>query len=173
MNRFMMAQVGLVATVGWLATGCASITAPRTMPLTINSNIAGADVTVDGVLTGQAPTRLELEKTTRSPLVTVGAAGYASHTCRTLSKPGTGYLVADIVMCVLLFPFGCVAFIDAGGAWNELDSPVCSADLQPLNGSGWQQRAPPPAFGPGGGRGLPPPPPVGTPPPPPPPPPSL
>lgn len=145
------ARLTLMLLGAFVATGCASITASRTDMLSVNSNITGADVMVDGVRVAQAPAQIELDKK-RPASVYVTAPGRTSHQCQTRMSAGGGYIVADVVLCILLFPLGCISFIDAGGAWNELEQPSCNAMLSPMEGRQ------PNTFGPEG-RPLPPPPP--------------
>jgi hypothetical protein len=73
---------------------------------------------------------VEIEKK-RIPQIEVTMAGYQSQPCMTHASPGAGYLVADAVLCAALFPVGCISFIDADGARNELDSRACHVNLQP------------------------------------------
>lgn len=169
--------------VASLATGCATITGGKTDYFNVNSNPPGAEVKVDGLVLGRTPTTVELDKK-RAPGVEVSLPGYFPQTCRPRYAPGTGYVIADALMCLLLFPIGCIAFIDAGGAWNELENPSCTVQLQP---GGYQQpyeqpgyyppgyQAPPPGYQPPPGQPQQPqqaPPGYPAPPPPPPPPPS-
>lgn len=110
------------------ATGCATLTAPRTAVLSVNSNVVGADVVVDGARVGEAPAQIELDRK-RPAALCVTAPGRVDHMCNTKMKRGGGYIAADIVMCLFLFPLGCISFIDAGGAWNQLENPSCNAVL--------------------------------------------
>jgi hypothetical protein len=144
-----------------LASGCASITASRTEPYMIYSTPPGATVSVNGVPIGATPLTVMVDKQ-RVPQVTLNYPGYAPQSCWPRLSPGTGYIVADTLLCILLFPLGCIAFIDASGAWNELEVNHCSVYFAPQQGV--YDTAPQPP-------GHPAPPPKGSPPPPPPPPP--
>lgn len=179
-------RVLLLVVAASLVTGCATITGGKTDYFTVSSNPPGAEVKVDGLVLGRTPTTVELDKK-RAPGVEVSLPGYFPQTCRPRYAPGTGYVIADSLMCLLLFPFGCIAFIDAGGAWNELESASCNVQLQP---GGYQQpyqqpaypqpgyqppppgyQPPPQGYQPPPGGQQPPPPGYPVPPPPPPPPP--
>lgn len=113
----------------WCA-GCASITAKPTDTLYVSSTPPGAQVLVGGTARGQAPMPVELDRKENEP-VELALPGYQTRPCETRMSPGTNYVVADVVMCVLLFPFGCISFIDAGGAWNELQHHNCNLTLEP------------------------------------------
>jgi hypothetical protein len=151
----MRGNVLLAAVV--LATGCASITAKPTDTLYVSSNPPGAQVLVSGTPRGPAPLSVEIDR--RNPeVVNLALPGYQTQDCNLRMSAGTGYVVADVVLCVLLFPIGCVSFIDANGSWNELEFHSCNLNLQPGSAqSGYP--APPP-------QGYPYPPPQNYPPPP-------
>lgn len=112
-------------------SGCATITAPKTMWLTVESEPSGADIRVDGVPAGSTPATVELRKSRETPQVQVSLPGLAPALCPVRTSAGTGYVAADTLMCIFLFPFGCVALIDASGAWNELDHDRCVVRLSP------------------------------------------
>lgn len=157
------------------ASGCASITGTRTDPYMVYSTPQGATVSVNGVPIGTTPVTVMVDKQ-RAPQVTLSIPGYAPQSCYPRLAPGVGYVVADSLLCLFLFPIGCIAFIDAGGAWNELETNSCNVYFQPQQG--YEAPPPPPGYPP---PGYPPPayqpqpapqqpaPPGGTPPPPPPP----
>ncbi len=118
---------------------------------------------VNGVPIGITPVTVMVEKQ-RTPQVVLSMPGYAPQACYPRQSPGVGYVVADSLLCLFLFPIGCVSFIDAGGAWNELEVNSCSVYFQAPVGAPYEAPPPPPGY----------PPPLGpTPPPPPPPPPPL
>jgi hypothetical protein len=121
-----------------LGSGCASITAGRYDVLTVRAAPPGAIVQVDGVPVGQAPLGVGIDRR-RAPSVVVTAPGFQPQQCPVRLLAGGGYVAADVVLCAVLFPIGCVSFIDAGGAWNALEQPSCFVVLQP------EAAAPPPA----------------------------
>ena len=110
-------------------TGCASIVASRHDTLRVVADPPNSTVSINGSSHGAAPQQLDIPRK-GSSLVTVKAPGYESATCNTTMSAGGAYIAADIAMCVLLFPVGCISFIDASGAWNELEEPICSVDLR-------------------------------------------
>ncbi|MBS2028450.1 MAG: PEGA domain-containing protein [Deltaproteobacteria bacterium] len=175
-----MTKLALLASALALA-GCATLTGPRAEVLNVTSDPPGAEVLVNGVNVARAPASVELDRT-RLQSVTLALPGYAPQACNTRMAPGPGYLVSDTLLCVLLFPFGCVAFVDASGAWNQLEQPNCYVRLNAPAGPtdsalivppGAPPYVPPPQSPPPGspppGSYPPPPPPMAYPPPPPPP----
>lgn len=118
----------LSLAVALSTSGCATLTASKYATLQVASNPPGAEVRLYGSPAGRTPVALELDKS-RIPSVEVAAQGYAPQTCRVRMSPAIGYVVADVILCVFLFPLGCISFIDAIGAWNELESPACTVDL--------------------------------------------
>lgn len=117
-----------------LHTACASITASSTQRLRVVATPPGASVQVDGESRGAAPMSVELSRHERSE-VQVSAPGYRSASCNTYMSASGGYIAADIALCVLFFPIGCISFIDAGGAWNTLEQPHCHLNLMPEGGA--------------------------------------
>ncbi|MFN7132254.1 MAG: PEGA domain-containing protein [Myxococcales bacterium] len=113
-----------------LSTGCATLTAPKTAPLYVTSDVPGAEVKVDGVVQGRTPYTVNLERT-REQTIEVSAPGYQPQTCRPRMSAGMFYLASDAALCVVFFPLGCISFIDATGAWNEPDVKSCDVKLQP------------------------------------------
>lgn len=126
-----------------LTTGCATLTGVPVDTLSINSTPPGAEVRIDGMASGRTPTNIDFDKK-RLPRIEVNMPGFQPHTCRPRVTAGTFYVVSDVLLCLLLFPIGCISFIDAGGAWNELESPYCNATFQPA------QSYPPQAYPPQG-----------------------
>lgn len=165
--RFTLATSLAVSLV---ASGCASLTGTRTDPYMIYSTPPGATVAVNGVPIGTTPVTVMVEKQ-RAPQVALSMPGYAPQSCFPRLSPGTGYVVADSLLCLFLFPIGCIAFIDAAGAWNELEVNSCNVYFQPQQGMPYEAPPPPPGYPPPGY--VPPPTPEqpggDTPPPPPPP----
>ena len=115
--------------LGLAAMGCATLTAPPEL-LTVHAQPEGASVHVNGVDLGRAPVTATVPRN-REPTVEVAAPGFETKTCPTQMSAGGGYIAADVALCVLLFPIGCISFIDAGGAWNQLAQPQCNVTLQP------------------------------------------
>jgi hypothetical protein len=99
--------------------GCATLTGSRIDYLRVESVPPGANVSVDGIGGGRTPAVVEVDKR-RPPLVEVSVPGQPPVLCSTAMSAAPGYVAADVILCVLLFPIGCVSFVDAAGAWNEL-----------------------------------------------------
>ncbi len=113
-----------------LLGACATLTAPKTDLLAVTSNPAGAEVRVNGQVVARTPAAVELERR-RPSSVEVSLPGYYSQACPVRLQPSNSYVVPDVILCILLFPIGCIAFIDAEGAWNELDPRACYVSLAP------------------------------------------
>ncbi len=168
-----IATAGLSLVVALLSTGCATLTGSKYSTLQVSSNPPGAEVRLYGAPAGRTPVALELDKT-RVPAIDVAAPGYAPQSCRVRMSPSMGYVVADVLLCVFLFPIGCISFIDAMGSWNELESSSCTVNLGAGGAFGQPPAAYPPAESYPPADAYPPPPPPAAPggtayPPPPPP----
>lgn len=111
-----------------LQFSCASITASSTDSLRVNASPKSAVVQMNGNVVGHAGTSVEVPRRGNT-LVEISAPGYQTAMCSTKMTASGGYVAADIALCVFLFPIGCISFIDAGGAWNQLESPQCTATL--------------------------------------------
>jgi hypothetical protein len=147
-----------------LATsGCASITAARTDPYMIYSTPPGATVSVNGVPIGTTPVTVMVEKAKAAPVVSLSMPGYPPQSCFPRLSPATGYIVADTLLCLFFPPLlGCIAYIDAAGAWNVLEVNSCSVYFSP-QGNPYDAAPPPPGYPPpppAPGSDQPPPPPA-------------
>ncbi|MBX7098128.1 MAG: PEGA domain-containing protein [Myxococcaceae bacterium] len=128
--------------VSSLSVGCATVSASTTVPYRVDSSPQGAEILVDGQSVGWTPATITLPRKASST-VQLKSPGFEAHTCRTAMTPAGGYVAADTLMCLFLFPLGCVAFVDAGGAWNDLQESSCQATLVPEGAPSWNRR---PAF---------------------------
>lgn len=116
--------------LGVWSAGCAAITASRTDTLHVYSSPPGAEIRVNGTVAGRTPASIQV--TRKAPeTVEVVASGYDPQRCPVSMTAGGGYVAGDVLLCVLLFPIGCISWIDAGGDWNTLVSPHCSVTLHP------------------------------------------
>ena len=143
MNWSGLAAAGAVSFMAATASGCATITASKTELVAVNSHPEGAEVRVDGMPRGYTPMTIEVEKK-RPPKIQVALPGYRPDECKLRTFAGAGYVVADVALCAVGFPLGCASFIDAGGAWNELESTTCNVGLQPASNALFPQQAPAP-----------------------------
>lgn len=114
-----------------LAPACASITASRTEPFSVTSSPPGAEVTLNGSYVGRTPVTVDVPRRMPSPEVVLRMAGHEPRSCNLSHSVGGGYVAANTIMCVLLFPIGCVSFIDGNGSWNELVTDGCSVAFEP------------------------------------------
>ena len=111
-------------------SGCATLSGSRVEYLRVDSIPQGAAVNVNGVGGGYTPAAVEVDKHHPS-VVQVSMAGQPPVFCSTEMSASPGYVAADVILCLLLFPIGCISFIDAAGAWNELSHPVCMVHFAP------------------------------------------
>ena len=103
--------------------GCATLFAPITCPLSLNSQPNETDVYVNGYKMGRTPLELEL-KADKSYTIEFRKKGYETVIRVINTKIGAGYLVLDILGGI--FPL----LIDAStGAWNKLDQDAVNAVL--------------------------------------------
>jgi hypothetical protein len=125
------ALAGVAITACMLVgSGCAAITASRTDSLNVASSPPGAEIRVNGVPVGRTPMAVPIARKTPET-VEVVALGYEGQRCSTAMTPGGGYIAGDVLLCVFLFPFGCISWIDAAGYWNTLLYPSCYVTLPP------------------------------------------
>lgn len=113
-----------------LQISCAALTGSATDALRVTASPRSAQVRIDDEMVGSAPTTVQVPKRRQSS-VEVSAPGYQTAACSTRMSASGGYVAADIALCVLLFPIGCISFVDAAGAWNELESAHCHVTLAP------------------------------------------
>jgi len=118
-------RVGFLAVALAVTTGCATLVGSKMESLNVVSYPPGAEVRVNGATRGVTPIVVDFDRK-HAPTVEVGGV----QSCRLGMSAGTGYVVADVVLAVLLFPIGCLSFIDADGAWNTLDFDTCTVNLQ-------------------------------------------
>ncbi len=76
-----MSLVTLLVAMSLMA-GCATILSGKTQNISINSNVDGADITLDGTLIGKTPFAgvINKPKGTAGSSITVSKAGYTSKT---------------------------------------------------------------------------------------------
>ena len=134
MTAKRLLQALALLLVGFQVSGCAAIVASKTDTLSVNSNPQGAEVRLNGNPAGKTPTSVQI--TRKAPeTVEVVLPGHESQKCPVNMTPGGGYIAGDVLFCVLLFPIGCISWIDAAGDWNTLVSPNCLVTLPPKDGT--------------------------------------
>lgn len=106
-----------------LVTGCATLLAPKTHPLSLASEPHGAQVIVNGVNMGMTPLHLEL-KADQNYNIEFRKEGYEPQTHIVNSQVAAGWVILDVL-------FGLVpVIVDAStGAWNKLDQTAVDAVL--------------------------------------------
>ena len=103
--------------------GCATLFAPITSPLSLNSEPNQSDVYVNGYKMGSTPLKLEL-KADKSYTIEFRKKGYESVIRVINTKIGSGYILLDILGGIIPL------IIDAStGAWNKLDQDAVNAVL--------------------------------------------
>lgn len=125
-----MAKKVFVCLVAVFHLHCAAITGSRTERLRVTASPPSAQVRLDDEVLGPAPQSVSVPKRGNAS-VEVTAPGYRTATCDTSMSASAGYIAADVALCVLLFPLGCLSFIDAAGYWNQLAHDHCSVKLSP------------------------------------------
>ncbi len=114
----------------WFGTGCATIFASRTATLAVTSDPTDAEILMNGAHVARTPNSIEVSK--RGPeMISVAAPGRSDQMCPVSFHAGAGYIIGDALLCVFLFPLGCISFVDSNGAWNELDNSTCRVGLRP------------------------------------------
>jgi hypothetical protein len=116
----------------FVLTGCATTVASKTQTFSVSSNPEGAQVLLNGQPVGVTPAHIEIPRKLDPLAIEVSMPGRQTQVCPVQHSAGGGYVAPDVVMCVLLFPIGCVAFVDADGSWNELNTGACNVTLPPL-----------------------------------------
>lgn len=108
-------------------TGCATLLAPKTHPLALNSSPGGAEVIVNGVKMGETPVKLDL-KADKSYTIEFKKEGYEPVTRIVNTKTEAGWIILDAI-CGLV-----PVIVDAStGAWNKLDQSNVNAVLNQQN----------------------------------------
>lgn len=103
--------------------GCATLFAPKTRPVVLNSNPIGSDVYVNGYKMGSTPLKLEL-KADKNYTIEFRKKGYENVRRVINTKIASGYIVLDILGGIIPI------IIDSRtGAWNKLDQETVDAIL--------------------------------------------
>lgn len=110
------------------ASGCATILNEDTRMVTVQSNLPGAQVVVDGRPVGPAPMTVPLTNSSEHQIV-VHAPGYAPQGCFLDASVGVGWVVLDVLLIPLLVPI----IVDAiTGEWRDLDQTNCFVTMTPV-----------------------------------------
>lgn len=121
MRRSLVGTVLLIPGI----TGCATLLARKTTPVSMNSNPVGAEVWIDGNRAGTTPVTVTLDHKDEHVIVFT-KEGYTETSCRINRKVGAGWVVLDVVLGLL------PVIVDAAtGSWNSLDADVCNVQLAP------------------------------------------
>ncbi len=124
-------RCSLAVLTATFSTGCATLMSSKTAAYSIDSSPPGAEVRVAGQSVGRTPVTIQLDKSKPAD-VEVSIPGFGSQKCQPKTSIGVGYAIADLALCLVVLPgLGCVAFIDAMGAWNELENTSCRVNLSP------------------------------------------
>jgi hypothetical protein len=116
----------VLLTLG-IITGCATLFAPKTIPLSISSEPAEADVLVNGLKMGVTPMELSL-KADKTYTIEFIKEGFQSITRVVNTKVGAGWVFLDILGGII------PVIIDAStGAWYQFDQFSVDAVLEKQN----------------------------------------
>jgi hypothetical protein len=130
MNRYKLAQLGLLALAVLFNTGCASITRGTKDTLVVESDPAGADVKLSNGLSGKTPTSFKLPRK-RDVVVTISKEGYETLSVNVTSQVsggGAAGMAGNVIFGGLIG-----AAVDAGsGAMNDLKPNPVKVTLNPL-----------------------------------------
>jgi hypothetical protein len=129
-----LSRVALAVLTSMFSTGCATLMSSKTASYSIDSVPSGAEVRVGGQSMGRTPVTVQIDKS-KVPDIEVGIPGFGSQKCRPTTSIGVGYVLADTALCLFSMGIGCIAIIDAFGAWNELDETSCHVTLSPAAGA--------------------------------------
>jgi hypothetical protein len=107
-----------------IISGCATLFAPKTYPLTINSEPADTEIYVNGEKMGVTPLELNL-KPKGSYSIEFRKDGFQSITRVVNTKKGAGWIVLDLLGGIIPY------FIDSrSGRWYQLDQDTIDAVLE-------------------------------------------
>lgn len=105
------------------SSGCATLFATKSLPLSISSDPYGADVYVNGFKMGTTPISLSL-KADKSYYIEFRKEGYEPITRVVNTKVGAGWIVLDILGGIV------PVVVDATtGSWNKFDQEAVNAIL--------------------------------------------
>jgi len=122
------AIVSLAVAAAAFTTGCASVVSGQEQALQINSNVAGADVLIDGVLVGKTPFSGQVKKGAKTTLV-VRKDGFKERTIQ-MSTEIEGAFWGNIIIGGVLG-----SSTDYGtGAMYRYAPNVIQVDLEPVAG---------------------------------------
>lgn len=104
-------------------TSCATLLAPKTHPLSLNSKPEDAEIYIDGVKMGKTPVKIKL-KASKSYIIEFRKEGYEPISRIVNTKVNTDWLLIDVLAGFL------PVLVDAAtGAWNVLDQKSVEVTL--------------------------------------------
>jgi len=122
-SRHGLAAIAVAITIAMLSTGCATLFAPKTKTIAIESDPPQADILVDGAPVGQTPAQIPLSNS-KPHAISIQKAGYHAAGCQLVTSIGGGWVVLDVVTGLV------PAIVDAATAsWNRLDKTQCRVRL--------------------------------------------
>ena len=133
--------VGLVASLLFAMSGCATLFASKQEVIYVSSNPPGAQIAVDGFAMGTTPAQISVDAT-RPHQIRLTMAGHAPIDCNIQTTIGIGWLILDFLF---LFPL-VVDFITE--AWNHPVQTFCTANFG-TPATGYPPAGPAPAPVPG------------------------
>jgi hypothetical protein len=122
MKRTLIITISFVI-LAVASSGCATLFATKSLPLSISSDPYGADVYVNGFKMGTTPISLSL-KADKSYYIEFRKEGYEPVTRVVNTKVGAGWIVLDVLGGIV------PVVVDATtGSWNKFDQEAVNAIL--------------------------------------------
>ncbi len=122
MKRTLIITISFVI-LAVASSGCATLFATKSQPLSISSDPYGADVYVNGFKMGTTPISLSL-KADKSYYIEFRKEGYEPVTRVVNTKVGAGWIVLDVLGGIV------PVVVDATtGSWNKFDQEAVNAIL--------------------------------------------
>lgn len=121
----------LFAPLALSSTGCASVFRSGSQQVHVETDPAGADVFRGGRVVGKTPTDMEIERSGTTSMH-LEKQGFSEHRGLVKKSINTGWLVADIITCVIPVLLCVPLFVDAiTGSWMDVEKRY-DAKLKPL-----------------------------------------
>jgi hypothetical protein len=119
----------LMLTTAVVLGGCGTLFTSNTRSITVQSNVPGAQITIDGVPAGTTPARLEVDNHKSHIVVVTGPSGQSS-SCRLSASVGGGWVILDILAGLVPIIIDAVT-----GDWVTLNDTHCFVNLATAPGA--------------------------------------
>ena len=118
----------LFIVVCFSMVNCATVFSGTSQTVAVNSDPQGADVKINGIMRGQTPLSLKLNKKQAPYYVTISKDGYKDAYYTITNKPGVGWIVLDVVTGLFELAVDAIT-----GAYYEITPKSINAHLEPSN----------------------------------------